>query len=115
MFCSKCGNQLNRDDKFCSKCGQSSIEAPPNNQQNIDNSNASNTTNSMALASIICAIIGLFIFGIPLGIISLILGIMAHKQAVISRSSTKMATWAIILGVIDIILPIIYIDSLFNI
>lgn len=23
MFCSKCGNKLNENDKFCNKCGSS--------------------------------------------------------------------------------------------
>lgn len=115
MYCSKCGNKVNENDKFCTKCGNACIEQERTfNNENINQFNTSNSTNSMALPSLICSIVGLFVFGIPLGIISLILGIMAHKQAVISRSSTKMATWAIILGIIDIVLPIIYIDSWYS-
>ena len=77
MYCSKCGNKVNENDKFCTKCGNACIEQERTfNNENINQFNTSNSTNSMALPSLICSIVGLFVFGIPLGIISLILGIM---------------------------------------
>lgn len=121
MYCSKCGNEIKEGEDFCTQCGNACTVQKHNerafNYENMNQSStsneytANNTNNSMALGGLICSVIGLFIYGIPLGIISLILGIIAHKQAVINRSSTKMATWAIILGTLDIIIPIIIIDS----
>ena len=123
MYCSNCGSEIPNNAKFCANCGNACVEPKQEepmlnngntNQFNNSNGYTNNTNNSMAIAGLICSIIGLFVCGIPLGIISVILGIIAHKQAVINRSSTKMITWVIILGAIDIALPIIIIYSWFS-
>ena len=123
MYCSNCGSEIPNNAKFCANCGNACVEQKQEeqtlnngntNQFNNSNGYTNNTNNSMAIAGLICSIVGLFVYGIPLGIISVILGIIAHKQAVINRSSTKMITWVIILGAIDIALPIIIIDSWFS-
>lgn len=33
-FCTKCGNQIDPQDRFCSKCGTPVFQAAPNTQQN---------------------------------------------------------------------------------
>lgn len=52
-----------------------------------------------AKGALICSIIGLFICGIPLGITSIILAIMAKNAG---NTSTK-CTVALVLGIIDIV------------
>ncbi|MBO4635900.1 MAG: hypothetical protein J5685_02025 [Clostridiales bacterium] len=52
-----------------------------------------------ATGALVCSIIGLFICGIPLGITSIILAIMAKNAG---NTSTK-CTVALVLGIIDIV------------
>ena len=56
-----------------------------------------------ATGSLVCGIIGLFICGIPLGITSIILAVMAKNAG---NKSTK-ATVGLVLGIIDIVAMII--------
>lgn len=56
----------------------------------------------MAIASLVCGIIGLFVASTLLGPMALILGVVAHRH---TRSG--MAVAGIILGAVDIVLAII--------
>ncbi|WP_165443461.1 DUF4190 domain-containing protein [Olsenella sp. Marseille-P4559] len=63
-------------------------------------------TDGKAISGLICGIVGLLVFGIILGIMALIFGSMAKvsiKQG--EHSGNGIATAAIVLGIIDIIVP----------
>lgn len=53
-------------------------------------------SSSLGVISFIFSIIGFFLFGIPLGIISIVLG-------AIEEPKTKLAVAGIVIGIIDII------------
>ena len=58
--------------------------------------------NVLGLISLIIAIVGLFMFGIPCGVASLILGIIGIATAGETRGK-GMATAGIVLGAIDLV------------
>ena len=138
MYCSKCGNKVNENDKFCTKCGNACMETPPSPQQNTNNS-SSNTSNAqneynniynnihnnyqnenkpssnnpIALAGIICSIVGLLVFGVFLGIIAIVLGIVAYQQPNIDTKNKQTATFSIVIGIVDIIGALLVTGTLF--
>jgi hypothetical protein len=60
--------------------------------------------NGKAVAGLVCGIVGLVVFGFILGVIAIVLGMLAKGE--IDRTGQGgrgLATWAIVLGVIDII------------
>ncbi|MFI7274041.1 DUF4190 domain-containing protein [Streptomyces sp. MS19] len=67
---------------------------------------ARQNSSAMAVASLVCGIVGLFLAGIPLGILAIVLGALAQK-----RTPTGMARAGIILGVVDIVLAIVAIAA----
>lgn len=112
MYCRKCGNILNDNDKFCGKCG--SVQRLENNQKNFDKIKNLNTINAiiefiiaglfgMAALYVCCLFMGLivlpssgasglFLLGLPIMFIVaigfLILGIFnikANKKMNISN------------------------------
>ena len=58
-----------------------------------------NSTDGKAVASLICGIVGLFIFGIILGIVSIVLA----NQSVKATGPSGLAKTGKILGIIDIV------------
>ncbi len=62
-------------------------------------------TSGYAIASFVCGLICLFCGGLPLGIVALVLGEVAHKQIArdTGMSGKGMATAGRILGIIGII------------
>lgn len=61
----------------------------------------------LAIAGLVCGIIGVFIGSIVLGPIALILGLVAHR-----RAASGMAKAAVVLGVVDIVLAVVAISVL---
>ncbi|WP_333773586.1 DUF4190 domain-containing protein [Streptomyces sp. IBSBF 3136] len=59
-------------------------------------------TSGLAIAGLVCGIVGLFILPIILGPLAVIFGVMALRQ-----TGSVMAKWDIGLGVVDIILMIV--------
>ncbi|WP_052847906.1 DUF4190 domain-containing protein [Streptomyces avicenniae] len=68
---------------------------------------ARQNSSAMAVASLVCGIVGLFLAGIPLGVLAIVLGAMSQR-----RTPTGMARAGIILGVVDIVLAVIAIAAL---
>jgi hypothetical protein len=71
--------------------------------------------NGKALASMVCGIVGLVVFGFILGIIAIVLGSIAKNE--IRRTGQGgygMATAGIVLGIIDIIAGIFIVAALVN-
>jgi len=62
-----------------------------------------NKTNGLAIASLICALIGLIIYGLPLGIIAIILGALSWNSG--------MGKAGVFIGIFNIIMVLIYLGS----
>ncbi|MDA7906592.1 GYF domain-containing protein [Mariniblastus sp.] len=102
-FCSHCGSPYQVNQAVCLKCGMS-LEPPTpvagNNYGNnapvvvVDSSNAL----SLAQVSFWCGLVGLICFGILLGPIALITGIIALAQG---TEKVGYAVAGMILGVVD--------------
>lgn len=86
-------------------------EAQPVNTQNINNQTNNNTqsnTRNLAVASLICSLVGLLIFRLPLGIVALITGIIAYnKEDVETTNSKGMAIAGIVIGILHIVTSVI--------
>lgn len=59
-------------------------------------------TNGLAIASLCCGIVGLFIMNIILGPLAIVLGVVARRQA--GANGGGMAKAGIVLGVVDVVL-----------
>ncbi|MFF0091171.1 DUF4190 domain-containing protein [Streptomyces canus] len=67
---------------------------------------SSSRTNGLAIASLSCGIIGLFILNIVLGPLAIIFGAVARRQAAV-KNGAGMAKAGIILGIVDVVLWIV--------
>ena len=121
-FCMHCGTMLGDDEKFCPNCGakaeveKAEVKEEPvvvNNTQTV-NTNASQAgvapkTNGLAIAAMVCGIVGIFIANLWLGIIALSLGIAAKNKLKIfpEQKGKGMATAGIVLGIIDLALAVL--------
>ncbi|CAM5629153.1 MULTISPECIES: DUF4190 domain-containing protein [Streptomyces] len=65
-------------------------------------------TNGMAIASLVCGIVGLFILNIILGPLAIVFGALARRQAG-GKNGAGMAKAGIILGVVDVVLWILFV------
>lgn len=88
---------------------QNQAQAPKNEQSN------GKTMNSFALASFICSLIGLVVCGLPLGIVAIITSVKAKQTFNEGQESNKwMATFGLVLGIIDIICVCFYLFAVYN-
>lgn len=122
MFCSKCGKQLDESkvEAFCPYCGNK-IKEPAGVTQAY-NTGSSSTSYSQgsyaqgayiikknapgAVAGLVCGVIGIFVFGIVLGIIAIVMGNGAKKKVKEHPelyTGDGMGTAAIVLGVIALV------------
>ncbi|MEU5636027.1 DUF4190 domain-containing protein [Streptomyces rishiriensis] len=60
-------------------------------------------TNGLAIASLCCGIVGLFLLNIVLGPLAIVFGAVARRQASV-RDGAGMAKAGIVLGVVDVVL-----------
>lgn len=81
---------------------QQQYQPPQQQYQQYPQTNAP-VGNGLAIGSLICAIASFFIFGIPLGIVAIALG-MAYKR---KGGTSKLATAGIVVGIVGIVLAII--------
>lgn len=93
-------------------------EAQPINTQNTNtqtnNSTQSNTRN-LAVASLVCSLVGLLILRFPLAIAALITGIIAYNKEDVEETNSKgLATAGIVIGIIDIVWGVFGTISLFS-
>ncbi|HEV7205544.1 MAG TPA: DUF4190 domain-containing protein [Jatrophihabitans sp.] len=70
--------------------------------------------NGMAIAGLVCGIIGLIVFGIILGPLALIFGGIGLNRANKGASGKGMAIAGVVLGAIDTVLAIIFIAVVAN-
>ncbi len=117
-FCSQCGSKLNEGAMFCPNCGsavnQNNIQNQANNQQKQNNYNQPNynngaqmgmqKTNGLAVAGFVCSLVGLFVFPLILGILSVCFSVAGKRRIEAFNEKGKgLATAGLIIGIIDII------------
>ena len=93
MICPICGANNNDNVMFCASCGADMTTVSKNN----------GAGKGMAIASLICGILGFFICPGLCCILSIIFGIVAKKQGY----KGAMATVGIVLGIVGIVASII--------
>ena len=106
QYCIKCGNELEENVKCCSKCGTNTDgEAAIQNNQNVNTANQEGKYNGQAIASFVVSLVGLIIFGLICGIISLSLGITAlkHIKEFSNEKGKGLAIAGIVIGSIDLV------------
>lgn len=117
-FCSQCGSKLNEGAMFCPNCGtavnQNGAQNQVNNQaQQINNqqqnyNNGTQTgmqkTNGLAVASLVCSLVGLFIFPLIFGILAVCFSVVGKRRILEFNEKGKgMATAGLVIGILDII------------
>lgn len=109
--CPNCGNPMEIGSTLCSKCGAMliSVNGVPINRNytnagNIKTNNRKKTSSSLAVASMICGIIGLFLSFIYIGILPAIVGFVLAIVAFCVETPKKGMAWA---GVITSILGVL--------
>ncbi|WP_062645023.1 DUF4190 domain-containing protein [Streptomyces maremycinicus] len=60
-------------------------------------------TNGLAIASLCCGIVGLFVLNIVLGPLAIVFGVVSRRQASVANGA-GMAKAGIILGIVDVVL-----------
>ncbi|MEU1485785.1 DUF4190 domain-containing protein [Streptomyces sp. NPDC005752] len=63
-------------------------------------------TNGLAVASLVCGIVGLVFFSVILGPVAIVLGVFGLRQ-VSAKGGAGMAKAGLVLGVIDVILFVV--------
>lgn len=102
MYCTKCGKQLNTEDRFCPNCGTrkpdlfetNQIREPEQQYYYSQPSYQNQSTHETSNAALICGIVSIFFAGLIFGIIALVLA---------NRPEAKNKKVAKITGTIGII------------
>ena len=86
-----------------------------NPQVNTQANTQQKKLNPYALASFICSLIGLVIFGLPMGIAAIVTGVNGNTSFDPETQSNKwMAIFGIVLGIIDVICVAFYMMTVYN-
>ena len=64
-------------------------------------------SNGMAIAGLVCGIVGLIVFAIVLGPLAIIFGGIGLSRANHGAEHRTMSVWAIALGILDIVLWVV--------
>lgn len=132
-FCKKCGAAIGPDDKFCQSCGEKNPEYKGSSVDNTNTSNANTVssannqyttqsindnynaqpakkTNGLAIASLVCSLVGLIVAGMIMGILAICLSIAAkNKMKVYTNEGGKgMATAGLVIGIIDVAFTVLW-------
>lgn len=126
-FCRYCGTKMEESAKFCPNCGanttegsvdnqttqnvqQPSTNVNTNTQQNNVNNNTTATTkwNGLAIASFVCSMVGIVIFGLIMGILAICFAAAAKSRAKTfpEESGKGFATAGLVVGIIEVIIMI---------
>jgi hypothetical protein len=63
--------------------------------------------NGLAIAGLVCGVVGLFLFSVVLGPLAIIFGSVGLSRANRGAGHRTMALWAVVLGVIDVVLFVV--------
>lgn len=109
-FCPNCLVEMN-GQKYCGACKVMAAQAQP-----LMYEGGAAIPSKEAKTALICAIVGIFIAALPLGIVAIAVGAKAKKMMAVNPRITGsgMATAGIIIGVIDILLGIFNIVARVN-
>lgn len=94
MYCHTCGAHIAKTALACPKCG-----APQPMAQAAEKAQ----TPTLGIVSLVLAVIGFIVFGVILGFVALILGLMSLGQKDKTTSGNVLAILGIVLGIIDIL------------
>lgn len=130
MFCKNCGAKIEDNSKFCASCGSEIIletpienNTPTQEQETIQNPNVESTNNTQAeniensaprkkfsgkgIAGFVLSLVGLFIFGIPCGILGVVFSSIAMKETKTKNLRGKgLAIAGLVISIIDIVLTL---------
>lgn len=119
-YCRNCGTKINETDKFCQNCG---TEQNSNviQQQNVNNQQPNNNVvqggtkkvNGLAVASFVCSMVGIVVFGIIMGILAICFGAVSLNRTKYFPEETGkgFAVAGIVVGIIEVIIMIWYISN----
>lgn len=62
-----------------------------------------NKTNGLAVASLVCALVGLIIYGLPLGIVAIVLGALSWQSG--------MGKAGVFIGIFNVVMVLVYLAS----
>ena len=132
-YCSNCGTKMNEADRFCPNCGKdSNAGATPeqNNtvvqQQSVNNNTQPNynnvvqggtrKVNGLAVASFVCSMVGIVVFGIIMGILAICFGAvgLSRTKYFPEESGKGFAITGIVVGIIEVIIMIFYFVTVRN-
>ena len=99
--CPYCAEMINAEATVCRYCGRDLVK------QSKENQSSSSGGKTLATIGVICGGIGFLAFGLPLGAISVLCGIVALALG------EKSGSGAIIIGIIDIVLAILIWNSMY--
>lgn len=68
-----------------------------------DRSSARSSSNGLAVAGLVCGIVGLFLFNVILGPLAIIFGAVGLSRANRGAPHRAMSIWAIVLGIVAIV------------
>ena len=87
---------------------------PSNNQTNTNN--VQSNTRNIAVASLVCSLVGLLIFRFPLAIAAIITGVIAYNKEDVQETNSKgLAVAGLVIGIVDIVWAVFGTLSLFSI
>lgn len=113
LFCRDCGGTLSRNALACPHCGAAGVAGP-----DIESVLHESTTpvqgqarltgkqeyGGLALAGFICSLVGVFLFGLILGIVGLVLSSVALSgmKRVGNHNGKGFATAGLVIGIVDV-------------
>lgn len=100
MYCKCCGHELEVNDKFCSGCGAAVNQDAGRTNQNVAPVQPDEST-AMAVASMVCGIVGLLLVCVVIGIIPAIVAIVLAANVLKNNKPGKnMAVAGLVTGII---------------
>ena len=120
MFCKSCGAELPKDSKFCSFCGATVEEQPTENSpaetqqptpetntvvNELQTSATGKKFSGKAIAGFVLSLVGLFIAGLPCGILGIIFCSNGLKESSSGEYRGKgLSIAGLVISIIDIVL-----------